>query len=461
MSNKNRIYWVYWIVLTVGMTGYLIMQLTGEDKTVYLPGKTSHGHYQIEMACSACHTDPLGGGEVLQDACMGCHGEELERADDSHPKSKFTNPRNADRVAKLDARKCITCHTEHREEITLEMGVSLPNDFCFKCHEDVAENRPSHVGMEFNTCASAGCHNFHDNRGLYEDFLAKHLDEPAYLKKASVKPLSAGKAYELINSYPVAAYPIKSLTINDADTPADVRNDPKVMQDWLASSHSKAGVNCTACHMQSSAETKEKIWKEKPGYQVCESCHESQVKGFLASRHGMRLAQDLSAMTPGQARLDMKKNAHDRELSCTSCHGSHQFDKKHAAVDGCLACHDDKHSNQYKQSKHFTLWHKEVTGQAEANTGVSCATCHLPRKQSRHENGTFVSSEHNQNDNLRPNEKMLRSVCMQCHGLEFSIDSLADRKLIEKNFSSKPDVHIKSLDLVRQRKDLKKDIEGM
>ncbi len=461
MSNKKRIYWIYWVILTIGMTGYLIMQLTGEDKTVYLPGKTSHGHYQIEMACAACHSDPFGGGEVLQEACMGCHGDELEIADDSHPKTKFTNPRNADRVAKLDARKCITCHTEHREEIIVDMGVSLPDDFCFKCHQDVAENRPSHVGMEFNTCASAGCHNFHDNRGLYEDFLAKHLDEPDYLKKQTIKPLSAGKSYELIESYPQDLYPIKPLSIVDANLPSQVRNDPKIMQDWLASSHSETGVNCNACHMQSTAESKNKVWQEKPGSQGCESCHESQLKGFLASRHGMRLAQNLSAMTPGQARLEMKKTAHAKELSCTSCHSAHQFDKQHAAVDACLTCHDDKHSNQYKNSKHFDLWLKEVNGQSAVNTGVSCATCHLPRKEHKQESGVFVYSEHNQNDNLRPNEKMLRSVCMNCHGLEFSIDSLADRKLVETNFSSKPDIHIKSLDLVKERQDLKKDIEGM
>jgi hypothetical protein len=72
-----------------------------------------------------------------------------------------------------------------------------------------------------------------------------------------------------------------------------------------------------------------------------------------------------------------------------------------------------------------------------------------------------IIAEHNQNDNLRPNEKMLRSVCMQCHGLGFSIDALADRELVEKNFSEKPDVHIESLDMVKKRLGLKKDVDGM
>ena len=160
----------------MAILGYLTYQLYSDDKSIFLPGNMTDGHYQIELACSSCHTDAFGGGEVLQDACINCHGEELKIADDSHPKSKFTDPRNADRVAELDARACVTCHSEHNQEITHAMGVTLPDDFCVRCHLDISDDRPSHAGMEFNTCANAGCHNFHDNRGLYEDFLAKHLD---------------------------------------------------------------------------------------------------------------------------------------------------------------------------------------------------------------------------------------------------------------------------------------------
>ena len=41
--------------------------------------------------------------------------------------------------------------------------------------------------------------------------------------------------------------------------------------------------------------------------------------------------------------------------------------------------------------------------------------------------------QHNQNETLRPNEKMIRTVCLNCHGTSFSIDSLADDELIEKD----------------------------
>jgi len=59
--------------------------------------------------------------------------------------------------------------------------------------------------------------------------------------------------------------------------------------------------------------------------------------------------------------------------------------------------------------------------------------------------------EHNQNDNLRPNEKMIRNVCMNCHGLGFSINALADLMLIENNFNGTPSQQIRSLDMVKQR----------
>lgn len=60
-------------------------------------------------------------------------------------------------------------------------------------------------------------------------------------------------------------------------------------------------------------------------------------------------------------------------------------------------------------------------------------------------------AQHNQSLNLRPNEKMVRSVCMNCHGLGFSLDALADTKLVEKNFSGNPSIHVRSLDMAEAR----------
>ena len=99
-------------------------------RTMFLPGKTSHGHYQIELACETCHASPFGGSEALQESCERCHGQELKDAVDKHPRSKFTDPRNAEVAEKLEATMCVTCHVEHRPEITLAMGVTLAGDFC-------------------------------------------------------------------------------------------------------------------------------------------------------------------------------------------------------------------------------------------------------------------------------------------------------------------------------------------
>ena len=90
------------------------------------------------------------------------------------------------------------------------------------------------------------------------------------------------------------------------------------------------------------------------------------------------------------------------------------------------------------------------------NSGVSCATCHLPREIHKNDGKKIITTQHNQNDNLRPNEKMLRSVCMYCHGLGFSIDALADTRLVNTNFVGKPSRHVQSLDMAKRHLSVKR-----
>jgi hypothetical protein len=40
---------------------------------------------------------------------------------------------------------------------------------------------------------------------------------------------------------------------------------------------------------------------------------------------------------------------------------------------------------------------------------------------------------------------------MNCHGLGFSLDALADVALIERNFCGRPSRHLDSLDMVERR----------
>ncbi len=427
MLVKKKVFWIIWLLFTLMLSAYFLIPLIKqENQGMFLIGETTHGHHQIEMACDACHTKPFGGKEVLQDACVSCHAEELKAVSDSHPKSKFTDPRNADRVALLDARYCVTCHREHREEITHEMGLSLPEDYCFICHKDIAEDRPSHAGMAFDSCASAGCHNYHDNQALYEDFLIKHAGGEA-IKAHSQRPTL--NAFELLN----AKKGYKALSIEDL-LATEKTYDGDILQAWQASNHARSEVGCSDCHQQ-----EQEPWNDHPAVATCESCHEFQAETFFLGKHGMRLNADLGNMTPAMAKVEMKADAAHKELSCTSCHDSHQPDLSKAATESCMGCHDSEHVRNFPSSPHAL------------STDVSCATCHMPREQKVEQGLKIFRVNHNQNMNLKPNEKMIRSVCMDCHSLEFSIDALADEKLLENNFSGKPEVHIRSVDMAIER----------
>jgi len=411
--------------------------LLAPARSMLLPGKTTPGHHQVELACETCHETPFGGREALQKACVACHGAALKAANDTHPLSKFTDPRNADRLEKLDATLCVTCHVEHRPQITRAMGVTLAADVCVHCHAEIAKDRPSHEGLPFDTCNSAGCHKFHDNRALYEDFLEKHLNDPV---NTSVPRLGPRSLREVL--------PVKApLRPADQDSVLGEKAGQALVGEWHDTAHAKAGVNCSGCHGKAGA------WSERPGEDTCKECHAAEVKGFLAGKHGMRLAAGLSPMTPAMARLPMRADARHARLGCTSCHGAHRFDTTKAAVEACLGCHRDQHSLAYPGSPHQALWAKELTGELPPGSGASCASCHLPRVEHRDEDlgikRTLV--QHNQNDTLQPNEKMIRPVCLGCHGLGFAIDALADADLVRRNFAGKPARHVRSLDMAAER----------
>jgi len=415
-----------WCIASLAALGYLGFVFLGKggDRRLFLPGETTSAHYQIELECSACHAEPFAGAEQFQAACERCHQSELEASRDAHPKSKFTDPRNAARVANLDARRCVTCHREHWPEGTNAMATTLQQDYCYHCHADVGKERPSHAGLSHFSCAEAGCHNFHDNRALYEDFLVAHADEPDLLDtlgKALPRPLA----------------PPRPLSAAEGDAPEGVRLPDEELSAWVESSHARAGVNCSGCHGEGGA------FRESVSVETCGSCHEGERRGWGLGRHGMRVGLGLSPMTPGQARSPMHASVSSESLDCTSCHGAHRFDRVRAAVDACQGCHDDVHTRAYAESPHHATWLAALSGVAPPDSGVSCATCHLPRLDD--ERGrTFV--EHNQNDNLRPSEKMIRGVCSNCHGLAFSIDALADPRLIRSNFNGRPERHVPSID---------------
>lgn len=446
-----KILFTIWLVLSAAAFTWLYLALPGEtassvDSTIYLPGQTTHGHYQIELKCSACHTPD---GEVSEQSCIDCHGAALKMSRDTHPKAKFRDPAKAELLEKIDASSCITCHAEHDEDRTLPMGVTVPADFCFHCHEGIADDRPSHAEMAFNTCTNAGCHNYHDNTALYENFLKKHLNESEVLQTAVVPRRSLGPsrkaATELINV---------ALSEAAADAPVEF-SDRTALTKWANSSHAFAGINCSDCHEQTTDNSSPKdtatqptatptaAWISDLNHESCEACHRLETRGFLEGKHGMRLAVGLPPMSPKLARSPMHGAAAHAQLSCASCHDPHQPDLRFAAHDACLSCHDDQHSRSYQNSGHQQLWLAEVSGKAAMGSGVSCATCHMPRD----EDGRV---QHNQNHNLQPNEKMARTVCMNCHGLQFTLDSLSDSNLKANCYSTPPLSRVDSLEMVDQ-----------
>ena len=407
------------LVLLVGVGGYATYRWLALDWRIFLPGQTTHAHYQIEIACTICHTPYAG---VKQDACLACHTARLAGSD-SHPVGKFPAPAAG---GTFDPTRCVSCHQEHVPHRTRNVAVTQPADFCVNCHADIGKERPSHQKFARTTCASSGCHNYHDNTALRAERLAAHRGDPPLLARPVVAPRDR-------------ALPMVKKTIAPATA--------TLFQQWEGSTHARAAVTCPKCHEMRATPTSPPQWQKRPGPAACASCHQTEVLGFLGGRHGMRQAHGLSPMTPEMARLPMKPEASEREVTCGSCHAAHTFDTRPAAVEACLSCHDDGHSRSYLTSPHHVAWRAEAAGQKPAGSGVSCATCHLPRVAVG-DARKRVLTHHNPNDNLRPATKMLTTVCLSCHGLAFSIDALADPSLARSNYTGRPSRHIESVDMV-------------
>jgi predicted CXXCH cytochrome family protein len=412
------------------------------DRAAFLPGHTSPGHHQIETKCQACHT-PFGG--VAQRACLSCHADGMEAEEDSHTAGKFEDPRNAPQLGRLDATRCVECHREHRPEQTDRMSVSARPGFCVECHRDVGRERASHAGLAFSTCADVGCHNFHDNRAVYGELLAKHRGEPDLLAAPVVPVRGPPVPPPAVAGMEGPAPPPAQLPAADApgviDDPARAQSAAALTAAWQRSAHARAGVNCSACHRAGGQAAAAWSWRPDPTTS-CARCHDGQRRTFLDGKHGMRLAVGLSAMRPADAELPMKmqarRDAREPGLTCNRCHDAHAPDLRAAVVEGCEGCHDDGHTRAYRQSAHFAAWRAEMAGQGAPGSGVSCATCHMPRLVDGAGAAPRVWVDHNQNANLRPVDKMARSVCMSCHGLQFSLTSLADPALVAGNFAGRP-----------------------
>jgi hypothetical protein len=444
MIKKNGFGFLqYGIVMTFVLSVLLSYSMFSGDRQLFLPGETTHGHHQIELNCDTCHVESFKASELMQEACMSCHRESMAQARDLHPKKKFTDPRNTDLLSSLDATQCATCHVEHSPEITGEHGVTMPEDFCFFCHQEIGSERPSHSDFKFDSCGNSGCHSYHDNRALYEKFLQKNIEKPKILKSKRMLIATGLADWKSKNKN------VKVLQAEQHDGINIENYLPLFVDQWQDSAHAQSGVNCSGCHedSQSSKNQNESASSSALTVEVCSDCHSRQADGFKQGLHGMKITVGMNPMKVSEARLEMKSNALHQDLSCASCHAPHNPDLTIAAVTSCLGCHDDQHSNNYASSKHATLFEKELRGELAEGEGVSCASCHMPRTKK----GKLIYVEHNQTLNLKPNSKMLRPVCMNCHGLEYATAALADKRLIARNFSGDFIEEHPSFDMVRVR----------
>ena len=214
---------------------------------------------------------------------------------------------------------------------------------------------------------------------------------------------------------------------------------------WKDSAHALADINCSSCHQQDETHS----FIAQPDHESCQSCHETQVDTFLFGKHGIRLLEGMSPLTPAMARLPMKSEAHDLQMNCNTCHNVHSVDTVQASVDSCLTCHNDTHSLNYENSRHAELFLADQGLPRPSSQAVSCATCHLPRQELGSGSAARVMVNHNNTFTLLPRDRMVVEVCMNCHGVEYSYNSIFDDDLVEANFDKPPNLSLETFDLVR------------
>lgn len=406
------------VLVVTGIGAYYGHALGSSDKRAFMPAKLSYSHHQIELACNSCHGPAFSTKAEIETRCRNCHSEELQAMEDSHGTKKFGDPRNAKWLKVVDAKHCLTCHQEHVPEQTTAMTLTQPKDFCIACHADVGQDRPSHRGVDAATCSNAGCHRYHDNRNLNEDFIAAHL----------------GQADTTMNSHRA----FRTKLVKKRLVP-DMSVDGKfidVVRQWTDSSHANGHANCSDCHTQQSSS-----WKVD--FTICKTCHEEPFAQWKQGHHGMKFDTLHSTVTVAESVLPMREDAHAKSMNCNSCHEPHVYNTVKAESEACLTCHADEHSLAWKNSRHAELWQKNP------EAGASCATCHMPRLT---DTDKHVTVQHNISAMMRPQEKMLQTVCMACHGYDFSLRSLSDPALIKNNFSTNPPPIHQSLEWVSARK---------
>lgn len=231
------------------------------------------------------------------------------------------------------------------------------NDLCLSCHKEVAEDLKTGQGLHGgnNSIKEKQCKSCHtDHKGLEVDIT--YLDKETF--------------------------------------------DHNLTDFVLVGAHTRASVNCEACHLQG------KKYRDAP--RDCLSCHSSNDK------HKGQLGKDCASChrqaSWKDTYFDHKKTrfpleGKHQQVICSACHVNEEY--KDAPID-CVACHliNDVHASTQKQhcdQCHGLLGWNKISYDHNQKTkfilkdrhaGLKCDTCH-PR-------------------NLF-NKKILGSACSDCH----------------------------------------------
>jgi hypothetical protein len=177
---------------------------------------------------------------------------------------------------------------------------------------------------------------------------------------------------------------------------------PGVVQQWLMSAMSKAGLDCAVCHGSAHTTMDDAAEAVLPTPNTCQPCHSAQVAQFREGKHTLAWAA-MKAMPfidhmplsivgsegfkgcSGCHKIGEKTQEEMKtwvgeygSAACDSCHTRHLFSKAEAQDPrSCQLCHigfDHPQWEMWSLSKHGTIWAIEE----DSGRAPKCQDCHLP-----------------------------------------------------------------------------------
>jgi len=392
------------ITLTsVVVTAVMVSAITGSKMSMFRPGPMFDGHQRFADGCFACHEKWSG---VDDRKCLSCHENFI--GVDTHGAARMVNPVRAVVPERLASASCVTCHREHRS-IEAKSGYTGPPGLCAMCHPKRRLNE-GHAGFDPESCSTPSCHRYHFNIGA-DDFA--RADKRVILPRSKVVEAPSGGEH----------VGIVSAGVNKMRRTVFYKSNPVIMAQYQISPHYGTQATCDRCHkgkIRTSAQRA--AINKRPGARVCMECHPVQTRGYGSGRHGAHDLQGLEPFTdPGQ------------QVGCGGCHDVHSLGMQEARRRACERCHArSAHVANYSKSGHYRYLSDPVFSY-KPMTGVDCAGCHMPRLE---RNGS--ATEHNESWLVSTRERMAVYVCVRCHGLAFSLQSLYDPKVVRSNFTIAP-----------------------